>query len=56
MLPEPAQGLIAAVGVPTVVGWKPGEAPTVPAGFRIQALATGLSNPRNVLPLPTATF
>jgi glucose/arabinose dehydrogenase len=51
VLPEPAQGLIAAVGVPRVLGWKTGEAPTVPAGFRIQALATGLSNPRNVLPL-----
>ena len=29
-----------------------GETPTVPAGFRIEALATGLSNPRNLLALP----
>lgn len=52
VLPQPAQGLIAAVGVPKVIGWKAGEAPTVPAGFKIEALATGLINPRNILPLP----
>ncbi len=38
--------------IPEVVGWKPGEAPTVPAGFRAQAMATGLASPRNVYPLP----
>jgi len=52
VLPNPVEELVAAVGVPKVVGWKQGEAPTVPAGFRIEALATGLSNPRNVYPLP----
>jgi glucose/arabinose dehydrogenase len=52
VLPAPSEELIAAVGVPKVVGWKQGESPTVPAGFRIQAMATGLSNPRNVYPLP----
>jgi glucose/arabinose dehydrogenase len=52
VLPEPAEELIAAVGVPKVVGWKPGEAPSVPPGFKIAAMATGLSNPRNVYPLP----
>ncbi|MEO7366077.1 MAG: sorbosone dehydrogenase family protein, partial [Sphingomicrobium sp.] len=51
VLPEPAEELIAAVGVPEVIGWKPGEAPTVPKGFHIEALATGLANPRNVYPL-----
>ena len=51
VLPKPVEELIAAVGVPKVVGWKQGETPSVPAGFRIQALATGLSNPRNVYPL-----
>ena len=35
LLPKPAQGLIADVGVPKVVGWKAGEIPTVPAGFHI---------------------
>ncbi len=51
VLPEPREELIAAVGVPNVVGWKAGETPTVPPGFAVQALATGLSNPRNVYPL-----
>ena len=51
VLPAPSEELVAAVGVPKVVGWKPGETPIVPKGFRIAPLATGLSNPRNVLPL-----
>ena len=51
VLPKPHEQLVADVGVYQVVGWKPGETPSVPAGFRIQALATGLSNPRNVLAL-----
>jgi glucose/arabinose dehydrogenase len=52
VLPEPSEELIAAVGVPKVVGWKAGETPSVPPGFRIEALATGLANPRNLLALP----
>ena len=52
VLPEPKEELIAAVGVPEIVGWKPGEAPVVPPGFKIEAMATGLSNPRKVYPLP----
>jgi glucose/arabinose dehydrogenase len=52
LLPKPHEELIAAVGVPNVVGWKDEQAPTVPHGFQIQAMATGLSNPRNVYPLP----
>src|SRR4051794_17101287 len=51
VLPKPAEELVAAVGVPKVVGWKAGEMPSVPPGFHIQALATGLANPRNVYPL-----
>jgi glucose/arabinose dehydrogenase len=51
-LPEPSRGLLPQMNVPDVVGWSSGETPTVPQGFRIQALATGLSNPRNVYPLP----
>src|SRR6476659_121380 len=51
VLPKPVEELIAAVGVPKVVGWKQGEVPSVPAGFKIEAMATGLSNPRNVYPL-----
>src|SRR4051794_29865676 len=52
VLPRPSEELIAAVGVPKVVGWKGGETPAVPPGFKIEAMATGLSNPRNVYPLP----
>jgi len=52
LLPKPEEELVADVGVPKVVGWKGGETPTVPAGFRIQAMATGLESPRNVLALP----
>jgi glucose/arabinose dehydrogenase len=52
VLPKPREELIAAVGVPKVVGWKGGETPAVPRGFKIEAMATGLANPRNVYPLP----
>ena len=52
VLPEPSEELIAAVGVPKVIGWKQGETPSVPAGFKIEAMATGLSSSRNVYPLP----
>ena len=52
VLPEPVQYLIPESHVPAVIGWKAGETPSVPAGFKVQALATGLSNPRNVYVLP----
>jgi glucose/arabinose dehydrogenase len=52
VLPEPAEGLIAAVGVAKVVGWKQGETPTVPAGFKIAPFATGFTSPRNLYVLP----
>src|SRR5436190_15694424 len=51
-LPEPSRGLLPNMSVPKAVGWKGGETPTVPQGFHIEAIATGLSNPRNVYPLP----
>jgi len=51
-LPEPHQYLMPPMIVPKAVGWKPGEAPTVPAGMRIQAMATGLLHPRVVYTLP----
>jgi glucose/arabinose dehydrogenase len=50
-LPEPSRGLLPNMSVPKVIGWKGGETPTVPQGFHIEAIATGLSNPRNVYPL-----
>lgn len=52
VLPKPHEELVADVGVAKVIGWKDGETPTVPAGFRIEALAKDLSNPRNLLALP----
>jgi glucose/arabinose dehydrogenase len=51
-LPEPQQFLIPPMSVPIAVGWKPGEAPSVPAGLKIQAMAAGLMHPRIVYALP----
>ena len=51
VLPEPAQGLVASVGVTKVVGWKDGQTPIVPRGFHLQALATGRTSPREVYAL-----
>jgi glucose/arabinose dehydrogenase len=51
-LPDPQQYLIPPMSVPKAVGWKGGETPTVPAGMRIQAMATGLMHPRIVYALP----
>ena len=51
-LPEPSRALLPRMHIPDVIGWSRGETPTVPQGFRIEAMATGLSNPRNVYPLP----
>jgi glucose/arabinose dehydrogenase len=50
-LPEPSRALLPRMNVSKVVGWQPGETPTVPQGFKIEAIATGLANPRNVLAL-----
>jgi glucose/arabinose dehydrogenase len=50
-LPEPSRALLPRMNVSKVVGWAQGETPTVPQGFKIEAIATGLSNPRNVYPL-----
>jgi glucose/arabinose dehydrogenase len=52
VLPDPRHYLLPPMSVPEAVGWKSGEAPTVPAGMRIQAMATGLMHPRNVYTLP----
>jgi len=49
-LPEPSRALLPRMNIPDVIGWN-GETPTVPQGFRIEAMASGLSNPRNVYPL-----
>ncbi|MEO5611435.1 MAG: sorbosone dehydrogenase family protein [Sphingomicrobium sp.] len=51
-LPNPVMNLMPDVHIPTVVGWKPGETPTVPSGFTIAPVASDLANPRRILPLP----
>ena len=51
-LPLPSRALLPRVHVAEVIGWSQGETPTVPQGFRVEAMATGLSNPRNVYALP----
>ncbi|HZP86957.1 MAG TPA: sorbosone dehydrogenase family protein [Burkholderiales bacterium] len=51
-LPEPSRALLPRMNVAKVIGWNSGETPSVPQGFRIEAVATGLSSPRNVYPLP----
>ena len=43
--------LLPRTNLPSVVGWKKGELPTVPAGFEIKPMATGLMSPRSVYPL-----
>jgi glucose/arabinose dehydrogenase len=52
VLPEPKQYLFPPMSVPKEIGWKAGETPTVPAGLKIQAIATGLMHPRMVYTLP----
>ncbi|QJP17309.1 sorbosone dehydrogenase family protein [Starkeya sp. ORNL1] len=52
VLPEPHQYLFPPMHLAEVIGWKEGEAPTVPAGFKIEALATGLQHPRSLYVLP----
>jgi glucose/arabinose dehydrogenase len=51
-LPEPHQYLLPPMSVPEEVGWKAGETPSVPAGLKVEALATGLEHPRFLYTLP----
>jgi glucose/arabinose dehydrogenase len=52
VLPEPGGPLVQDLKVATVIGWRDGELPKVPAGLKITAYAKDLSNPRNVHTLP----
>ncbi len=52
VLPEPQQFLVPPMHLAQVVGWKDGEAPTVPDGMKVTAMATGLEHPRSVYTLP----
>ena len=51
-LPPIHQYLMPPMHVAKIVGWGPGETPTVPAGLKVTALAKGLKNPRSVYVLP----
>ena len=51
-LPEPQNFLVPPMKVPPAGSWKSGETPTVAAGLKIEALATGLMHPRTVYTLP----
>ena len=51
-LPEPNQYLVPPMHIARTVGWKGDETPTVSAGLRVTALATGLEHPRQVYGLP----
>jgi glucose/arabinose dehydrogenase len=53
VLPEPRQPIIMTdIKLAKPVAWSSGETPTVPRGFRIEAMATGLMSPRRVYALP----
>jgi glucose/arabinose dehydrogenase len=52
VLPAPNEYLLPPMHLAPVVGWKSGEAPTVPSGLKVQAFATGLEHPRSVYTLP----
>jgi len=51
-LPEPQQYLLPPMHIASVVGWKEGESPTVAAGLKVEAIATGLEHPRSLYVLP----
>ena len=51
-LPPQSQYLLPPMHLAKVVGWEDKETPVVPAGLKIQALATGLKHPRSVYVLP----
>ena len=50
-LPERNETLLPPMNIATPAGWE-GEAPTVPAGFTVMAMATDLKIPRQILVLP----
>ena len=51
-LPAARQFLVPPMQVPEGVGWQQGQAPTVPAGLRIEKIASDLAHPRQLLTLP----
>ena len=52
VLPEPQRYLFPPMHLARTIGWRSGQAPHVPAGLHVEALATGLEHPRSVYTLP----
>ncbi len=52
VLPDPNSYLIPPMKIAKPIGWHNGEMPTVPQGFKIEAIATGLAHPRQPYVLP----
>jgi glucose/arabinose dehydrogenase len=52
VLPKAQNFLVPPMQVPHGVGWQAGEKPTVKAGLKIEAIASGLLHPRQLLTLP----
>ena len=52
VLPEPQQFLLPPMRIAVASKWSDGETPTVPAGLKISAIATGLEHPRSIYALP----
>lgn len=50
-LPAPERGLLPSMTIPEPTGWGD-RRPVVPDGFAVQAIATGLKIPRQILVLP----
>lgn len=50
-LPEPERGLLASMNIAEPAPWG-GKRPTVPEGYTVSAIATGLKIPRQTLVLP----
>ena len=51
-LPAPTRRLIPTVHIAEAASWPAGQQPTAPSGWRVTALATGLSHPRWLHVLP----
>ena len=51
-LPGPHYYLLPPMRIAPVARWGQGEKPSVPAGFKVEALATGLMHPRSLYVLP----
>src|SRR5690349_1225749 len=50
-LPEQQRGLFPSMKISKPTGWG-SDLPTVPKGFKVEAIATGLKVPRQTLVLP----